>query len=147
MLLETLKNEFKEAMKARDVEKKEILSYVIAQISAKAKDTQVDLADEDIMQLIKKEIKTRKEAIEMLTNAGKTEDVVVEQTKIDVLLQYLPEMMSESDLSVLIDWLISELWIEDVNKERGTLIGAIMKDHKAVIDGSLMNQVISSKIG
>jgi hypothetical protein len=65
-LLEILKTDFKEAMKAREISKKEILSYVVAQINAREKDMQDDLSDDDIIQLMKKEIKMRKETIAML---------------------------------------------------------------------------------
>lgn len=145
-LLAILKTDFKEAMKAREVSKKEILSYVIAQINAKEKDLQDDLSDDDIIQLMKKEIKMRKETIVMLESVDKQDDAAEEQSKMDVLMTYLPAMMSKEDLATLVEKLTNDLWIEDLNKERGKLIWAIMKDYRAEVDGGLMNEVINEKI-
>jgi uncharacterized protein YqeY len=64
----------------------------------------------------------------------------------DVLMTYLPAMMSKEDLATLVEKLTNDLWIEDLNKERGKLIWAIMKDYRAEVDGGLMNEVINEKI-
>lgn len=145
-LLEILKTDFKEAMKAREISKKEILSYVVAQINAREKDMQDDLSDDDIIQLMKKEIKMRKETIAMLEWVDKKEEAAEETAKMNVLLTYLPAMMSREDLSALIDKITLDLGLQDLNKERWRLIGAIMKDYRAEVDGGMMNEVINEKI-
>jgi uncharacterized protein YqeY len=134
-------------MKARKPVEKDILSYVVAQITAKEKDMQQELEDDAIMQLIKKEIKMRKETMAMLTTAGKPEDLAEEAWKIAILKKYLPDMMSREDLHNQIQKLITELSIQDLSKERGKVISALMQEHKASIDGALMNEVIQEMIG
>ncbi len=134
-------------MKARDIVTKDILSYLISQIDAKAKDTQLDVSDEDIFQLIKKEIKMRRESMDMYIQAGKQSEWDDEASKIAVLEVYLPPMMSQDEMRSLVERLVAELDIQDVAKERWKLIGAIMQDYRPVVDGSMMNEVINSMIG
>jgi uncharacterized protein YqeY len=65
-LNDKIMNDYKEAFKAKDTIKKEILNYIIAQMKYKKIEIQKDLQDDDIISVIKKEIKTRKESIDYL---------------------------------------------------------------------------------
>ncbi len=146
MLAEQLHADFVQAMKQRDVRKKEILSYVLAQIKNKQIDTQLSLTDDEVVQLIKKEIKSRKESIDYMHKAGKQEECLEEQAKIAVLEFYLPVMMDEAGLRSLVVSAIDALGIADLSKERGKLIGALMSSHKSVIDWAMLNDIISSLV-
>lgn len=143
-LFEQLQQDWKIAFKAREKVKKDILNFVIAQIKQKQIDAKTELTDDQVMKTIKKEIKTRAESIAMYTKAGKDEEVAIEEEKVSYLEVYLPEMLSEEKLGEIVTTKKTELGIEDVNKQRGQLIGVIMKEYGAAVDGSLLNKVISS---
>lgn len=146
MLFDTLMNDYKEAMKAKDAIKKDILNFVISQIKYKKIELQKDPEEEDIIQVIKKEIKTRQESLVFIKNAGQHEEAEIETQKIEVLKSYLPEMLSEEKLKEIVNQKIAELWIQDLSKERWKVVWAIMKDYKAVIDGWMLNSIINSMI-
>lgn len=144
MLVEQLQLDFKQAMKDRDVCKKEILSYMLAQIKNKQIDTQLSLTDDEVIHLIKKEIKSRKEGMAYMQQAGKTDEYQQEQEKVSVLEAYLPAVLDEASLKSLVLSTMESLAIVDLSKERGRLIGSLMSSHKAVIDGAMLNTLISS---
>ncbi len=137
-------DDYKQAFKDKDETKKPILNYVVAQLKNKKIETQKDLTDDDVISVIKKEMKARNEAIEFLEKAGNSTEITVERNNIAVLQQYVPEMMSEEQVRVLVKETISALNIQDLKAERGKVVGAIMASHKAVVDGKMLNDVIMS---
>ena len=80
----------------------------------------------------------------MYEKAWKEEDLAIEKAKVSYLEVYLPEMLSEEKLAEIVASKKSEMGIEDVHKQRGQLIGIIMKEYGAAVDGGLLNKVISS---
>lgn len=135
--------EYKTAMREKNVIKKEILNYVIAQIKNKKIELQREPDDKDIIQVLKKEIKNRQESISYLEKTWNDEEITIENAKIAVLQEFLPPMLSEDDLKEIVTKKVNELNISDKQKERGKLIWAIMKEYWENVDWSLLNKVIN----
>ena len=142
-LYATIKEDYKTAFKEKNRTKKDILNFVIAQLKNKEIDSKEEITDDIVIKTFKKEIKTRKEAMGFLQQQGKQEDYDLEQAKIDILTAYLPEEMSEEQVQEAVKAAIEELGITDVNKEKGKLIGALMKKYGSAIDGGMVNRVVS----
>jgi len=121
-LYEAIQQAYLEAFKAKEIVRKDILGYVFAQLKSKQIDLQKDLTDEEVMQYIKKEIKTRQESIGYATQAGKTEDANLDTEKVTILESFLPKQFSVEELTLLIQSTITELGITDLQKQRGQLI-------------------------
>lgn len=132
------------AFKAKDTLRKDILWYMFAQLKNKAIDTQKELTDEEVIQVIKKEIKTRQESITYAISAGKTQDATLDEQKVAVLEEFIPQQFTAEELTKLIKQTISDLWISDIAKQRGQLIWALMKSYSTQIDGKLLNECITS---
>ncbi|MEF2175766.1 MAG: GatB/YqeY domain-containing protein, partial [Candidatus Absconditabacteria bacterium] len=130
--------------KAKDIDKKEILNYVIAQMKNKKIDEKRELTDDECIQIIKKEIKTRHESISYLEKVNDVESIEQDTKKIKILESYLPDSMSYDQLQQLVLDKINELGVQDLSKERGKLIGVIMAQYRSVIDGGMLNEIISS---
>ena len=79
MLQDKITADYKEAYKARDDLKKSALSYIISQINNKQIEVQRELQDDEIIAVIKKEIKSRQETIDFLQKANKLDDVKTEE--------------------------------------------------------------------
>ena len=142
MLQDIITADYKEAFKARDDLKKSALSYMIAQIKNKQIEVQRELQDDEIIALLKKEIKSRQETIEFLNKANKLDDVQTEEWVISLLSVYLPAMMPIEQLTELVKKVIADQWITDFNRGRGEIVKAIMADHKSVVDGRMLQEVI-----
>jgi uncharacterized protein len=144
MLQDIIAADWKEAFKAKDVVKKDALNYMIAQIKNKQIEAQRELQDDEVIALIKKEIKWRQESIDFLTKANKLDDVAVEQQIVWYLQVYLPAMMSVEQLTDLVKKIVIEQGITDFGKGRGEIVKAVMADYKSVVDGKMLQDVINT---
>lgn len=144
MLQDIITADYKEAFKARDDLKKSALSYMIAQIKNKQIELQKEIQDDEVIALLKKEIKSRQETIDFLSKANKLDDVKVEEWVIGVLSAYLPAMMPIEQLTELVKNIVSAQWITDFNKGRGEIVKAVMAEYKSVVDGRMLQEVIDT---
>ncbi|HOG15074.1 MAG TPA: GatB/YqeY domain-containing protein [Candidatus Absconditabacterales bacterium] len=142
-LQEKLFADYMQAMKDKDVSKKAILNYVIAQIKNKKIELQKDLEDGEVIKILKKEIKALVEAIGFLGQANKLKELKEEQAKKQVLEQYLPQTKSKEETKEIVLNLIKELGITELTKQRGQVMGAIKSQYGEVVEGSLANEVIN----
>ena len=145
-LMDQLTNDYREAMKQRQETKKLALNYVLAQAKNKKIELQTDLTDDDIIALLKKEIKAINEALGFLEKANKPAEIAIEQEKKAVLESYLPAMLSPEQTETLIDTLITQLAITDLKTQRGLLMKELMAHHKSEIDGATVNEIINKKL-
>lgn len=108
MILDTLKTDYKQAMRDRDAVKKQALNYIIAQIKNKQIDSSEELTDNEIHTLIRKEIKARLETISFLEKAENNDEVANEQAVIDILDSYLPSLMNEEETKKAIQQVMAD---------------------------------------
>ena len=144
-LFEQILNEYKEALKEKNLLKKSTLNYIISQIKYKEKEVW-QLSDDDIVQIIKKEIKSKKETISYLEKNNNHEDKEQEEQAIQILNSYLPKMLNEDELNSLIDETIWKLWIVDIKSQRWDIVKSIMSNYKSLVDGKLLNELIQKRM-
>ena len=144
MLQTQLKNDMKEAMIAKDTTKRDILRFVISQVKNKEIDTQKELTDDEIIKIIQKEIKQINETRAWFETSWDSDAVLEEDKKIATLSVYLPEMLDEDTLREIVQKKVWELNIDDPKQNRGQLIGAIMGEYGARVDGKLLNEIITT---
>lgn len=145
-LLEKITEDYKQAMKAHEETKKSALNYLLAQIKNKKIELRVDLSDDDVIAVIKKEIKSLNETLLFLEKAGKTDEIVIEIEKKNILEMYLPAMLSREQTEVLINETVSKLWLTDLKTQRWLLMKELMASHKSELDGAIVNDIINSKL-
>jgi len=145
-LLEQITADYKEAMKAKEEEKKIILNYLLAQIKNKKIETQQDPTDADIISIIKKEVKAVTETISFLEKAEKNEEKEQELFKKSVLESYLPQMMNEEETENFLETMIKELEITDLKSQRGMIMKKIKEEGITTVDGAMLNNCINKKL-
>ena len=133
-------------MKNKEILKKSALNYLIAQIKNKKIELQRDPNDEEIVALIKKEVKFLNEAISFLEKANKPEELQEEKEKKLILESYLPATLDEEQTKALIVATISKLNITDLKTQRGLLMKELMATHKAELDTALLNSLINTML-
>ena len=143
MLYEKLTEDYKIAMKEKQETKKSALNFVLAQIKNKKIELQRDPNDDEVIVLLKKEVKSLNEALAFLEKADKPAELAEEQEKKAILESYLPAMLDKEATKKLIESLVSELQIADLKTGRGLLMKELMAKHKSELDGSLVNQIIN----
>ncbi len=145
-LLEQITEDYKQAMKVHDEVKKLALNYLLAQIKNKKIELRTEVSDDDVIAVIKKEIKSLNETLLFLEKANKLDEIKIETEKKEILQSYLPEMLSEEQTKSLIDETIAKLWITDLKTQRWLLMKELMANHKSELDGSIVNNIINSKL-
>lgn len=146
MLYEKLTEDYKIAMKEKQETKKSALNFVLAQIKNKKIELQRDPNDDEVIALLKKEVKSLNEALSFLEKADKPDELAEEQEKKAILESYLPAMLDKEATKKLIESLVSELQIADLKTGRGLLMKELMAKHKSELDGSLVNQIINEML-
>ena len=145
-MFEKIQNDYIQAMKNKEILKKSALNYLIAQIKNKKIELQRDPNDEEIVALIKKEVKSLNEAISFLEKANKPEELQEEKEKKLILEHYLPATLNEEQTKTLIVATISKLNITDLKTQRGLLMKELMAAHKTELDPALLNSLINTML-
>ena len=145
-MFEKIQNDYIQAMKNKETLKKSALNYLIAQIKNKKIELQRDPNDEEIISIIKKEVKSLNEAISFLEKANKPEELQEEKEKKLILENYLPATLNEEQTKTLIVATISKLNITDLKTQRGLLMKELMAAHKTELDRALLNSLINTML-
>ena len=145
-MFEKIQNDYIQAMKNKEILKKSALNYLIAQIKNKKIELQRDPNDEEIISLIKKEVKSLNEAISFLEKANKPEELQEEKEKKLILENYLPATLNEEQTKTLIVATISKLNITNLKTQRGLLMKELMAAHKTELDPALLNSLINTML-
>jgi uncharacterized protein YqeY len=145
-LLEQITEDYKQAMKNHEEVKKSALNYLLAQIKNKKIELRADPTDDDVIAVIKKEIKSLNETLLFLEKANKSDEIAIETQKKEILESYLPAMLSREQTEALINETIAKLGISDLKTQRGMLMKELMVEHKSELDGAVVNDIINSKL-
>ena len=124
-LKEQLMADYKTAMKEHDVTTKETVNLVRAAIKQHEVDQKVALEDDaDIVPIIKKQLKMRRDALADFEKAGRTDLLDGYKKEIEVLERYLPEEMSEEEILAAVEKIADEEGIERSMKSMGVMMKA-----------------------
>ncbi len=141
MKIEVLQKEMVAAMKARDKERKETISSLVAAVKKLAIDEgkREDIPEELVERAILKELKTVKEQLETCP-AERTDLKEEYQNRLDVIHEFAPKMMSEDEIREVLTTKYAEV-VETKNK--GQIMKAVMTELKGKADGKTINQVVA----
>lgn len=145
-MFKKIQNDYIQAMKNKETLKKSALNYLIAQIKNKKIELQRDPNDDEIIAIIKKEVKSLNEAISFLEKANKPEELQEEKEKKLILENYLPATLNEEQTRSLIENAIRNLNITDLKTQRGLLMKELMATHKTELDPALLNSLINTML-
>ena len=133
-----------EAMKAKDKDRKDTLSMLLAALKNKAIDKRADLTEEEETQVVLKEIKQTKESLE-LTPADRTDLIEDYKKRLAVLEEFAPKMMDADEIKAIIAGVLADLGIETPTaKDKGRIMKDLMPKVKGKADGKLVNEIVGS---
>lgn len=141
MLKEKLLEDLKECMKTKNTVRKNAIQMVRAAILQVEKDNQVSLEDNQIIEIIAKESKKRKDSLEDYEKSGREDLIAQVKEEIEILSEYLPKQLSEEELEQIIKEIIQQ---ENVTSMKD--MGKVMKSAKEKIgarsDGKTINEIV-----
>ena len=141
-MIDVVRADMVAAMKAKEKEKKEVLSMLLADLKNYEINNRVELTDEAAAQVVLKQIKQLKET---LSPADRTDIINECNFSISVLQNYAPEMMDKDAIEKVIKETLAELSIEKPTpKDKGAIMKTLMPKVKGKADGKLVNEVLAS---
>lgn len=141
-----IQDDLKAAMKSGDTRRREILRLLMAAFKQVEVDRRVTLSDEDVTGLLITEAKKRRESIDEMTRAGRTELAAQEQYELEVIEGYLPRQLSRDEIERIVGEAIAETGAAGP-KDMGRVMGAVMPRLRGQADGKLVNEVVRQKLG
>jgi uncharacterized protein YqeY len=141
-LKEKLSEDFKEAMKARDEIRKTTVNLIRAAVKQIEVDTRTELDENEVLGVIAKQVKMRKDALPDFEKAGRTDLLETYNKEIDILMAYLPEQMTIEEIQKIAREVMAELGIEGGKQNMGKLMGALMPRVKGKADGGDVRKAI-----
>ncbi|MBN1233917.1 MAG: GatB/YqeY domain-containing protein [Candidatus Coatesbacteria bacterium] len=146
MMLERIDKEIKEAMKNKDPVKLETLRMLKSTIKYfQIQEKLEKVSDEDVLNIIQKEIKKRKETMDEALRAERNDIANPEIDKIAILEKFLPEAISEKDLLILVDEAILSTGAAG-QKDMGKVMKILISQLKGRVDSTLISKVVKEKL-
>ncbi|WP_084082249.1 GatB/YqeY domain-containing protein [Desulforamulus aeronauticus] len=141
-----LMNDMKTAMKAKDKLRVDTIRMANAAIKNAEINGKKELSEGEVVEIIGKEIKMRRDALEEYKKAERPEDVAKLEKEIEILLVYMPEQLSEAELREIIQDTINQTGAQGA-REMGKLMGALMPKVKGKADGKLVSNLVKELLG
>jgi hypothetical protein len=131
----------KEAMVNKDAMRRDVIRLLSSAIKQVEVDTRKELSAEDVIGILQKEAKKRRETIDEAERAGRSELADKEKDELAILEEFLPRQLSREEITGIVRETISQTGVTSV-KEMGKLMGALMPKVKGLADGKQVNEIV-----
>jgi hypothetical protein len=143
-LKDTITNDMKAAMKAGDSAKLGTIRMLLAAMKQREVDERITLSDTDIIALVEKAIKQRKESIAQFTTGNRPDLVEKEEAEVKVLAAYMPAQMSDADIEAVVKAAVAEVAATGVSGNAA--MGKVMAIVKPKLAGKADMTAVSGKV-
>ncbi|WMM23505.1 GatB/YqeY domain-containing protein [Tissierella sp. MB52-C2] len=140
-LKEKLMEDLKDSMRSKDTIKKNTITMIRAAIKQKEVDERIDVSEEAILEIISKQLKEKRMAIEEFKKGQREDLVQLTENEIDILLEYLPKQLSEEEVEEIVAEAIKEINATSM-KDIGLIMKTVMPKVKGRTDGNIVNKMI-----
>ena len=144
-LQEQISAALKDAMRARDEVKMATLRLVLTAIKKREKEARSLLEDQEVISVITTQIKQRRESIEQYRQAGREDLAQTEESELQILQGYMPEQVSEEEISNTLDEIIAEVGAVSM-KDMGKVMKAAMAKLAGKAEGGAINAMVKAKL-
>lgn len=145
MIAPTINEQIAAALKARDQIRLSTLRMLSSAFNYERIAKQHELSEEEELEVVKREAKKRKDAIEIYNKADEIERAHKEQQELAVLEEYLPKQMSDEQLTHIVDTTMHEMGALTAS-DMGRIIGAVMHKVAGQADGGRVSAIVKSKL-
>jgi len=144
-LTEQLKNAMKEAMKAKDKVRLGTIRLALSAIKQLEVDGQKTLNDDEVLAVLTKMVKQRKDSVEQYTQGGRADLADIEEAEIKVLETFLPAALSEQEVADLIASAVSESGAQGM-QDMGKVMNLIRPQVQGRADMAVVSQLVKAKL-
>ena len=144
-LKEQLQNAMKDAMRAKEKERLAVIRLIMAAIKQREVDERIELNDEQVLLVLDKMLKQRRESIAQFQTAGRDDLVAIEEAEAVIIQQFMPEPLSEDAIKELIQQAISDSGAESM-KDMGKVMAIIKPKAQGRVDMSQVSRLIKGQL-
>ena len=145
-LQQRIESAMRESMLARDVRRTGTLRMAMAAFQNRRIELGRDLSDEDVIDVLSKQMKQRRESIEHFKAAGRDSMVQVEEEESAIIAEFLPQQLSEDELRDLVSTAIAETGASSPS-EMGKVMGTLAPRIKGRADGKAVSEMVRAQLG
>ncbi len=146
MLEEQIMNDYKQAMKDKNAVKSSTLSFLRSQMKYAMIEKRLEkLPDDDIVAVIKKQVKQRQDSIASFQQGGREDLASKEQAELDILKSYLPPELCTEDIRKVIDQSLAETQAKSV-KDMGRVMKIVLPQLAGKADGKLVSDLVKEQL-
>ena len=143
--IDTIDQELKEAMKARDADRRDALRLILNALKSSEKELQRPLSEDEELQVLQRERKRRVEAAEAFRSGGRPEQADSEERELAILEEFMPAPLSEEAIEEIVDDVIAEVGATSM-AHLGRVMADVMPQIAGRADGSVVSQIVREKL-
>ena len=140
-LLDTIQSDMYAAMKSGDKHKSGTLRVALSKLKDKKIEKREDLTDVEALKIIQNLVKQRKEAANIYKENGRNDLMEIENDELEILNAYLPQMMSEDDLRILVQKVVEDTGASSLS-DIGKVMPEVMKQSAGKADGKMAQSIV-----
>lgn len=149
-ILDRVKNDLTQAMKAQDEVRRRTLRSLRAalankEIEQRKEGTETTLSEEDALAVVRKQVNQRKDSIEQYEEAGREDLAEKEREEVEVLEEYLPDRLSDEELGERLDAIIEEVGATSM-ADMGPVMGRAMGEMRGRVDGDRVREMVQDRL-
>jgi uncharacterized protein len=145
MISDTIQSQIQDAMKAHDDLRVSTLKLLSSALSYEKIAKMHDLSEEEEIAVVQKEVKKRKDAVELYRKGDAEEKAVKEEAEIQILKEFLPEEMTDNELTGLVEAAIAETGAKEM-RDMGRVIVLVKEKTQGRADGARISQLVKNKL-
>ncbi|KRF28102.1 GatB/YqeY domain-containing protein [Paenibacillus alginolyticus] len=145
-LSDRLNEDMKQAMKSQDKFKLSVIRMVRSTIKNSEIDLKRALDDNEVLDVLTREIKQRKDSLQEFTKAGRDDLAESLKAELVILAEYMPQQLSEEEVKAIVQQTIQQIGASS-KADMGKVMTALMPQVKGRADGKLINQLVQQLLG
>jgi uncharacterized protein YqeY len=145
-LKDRIQQDMKDAMRARDKERLGTIRLILAAIKQREVDERIELDDTQLIVVLDKMVKQRRESIAQFEQAGRNDLIAQEQSELEVIIPYLPAALSEDEITQLIDAALEATGASSI-KDMGKVMGQLKPKLQGRADMGAVSAMIKARLG
>ena len=144
-LIEEIEEDLTDAMRGGEPERRDALRLILASLRSAEKELQRPLKEDEELQVLQRERKRRVEAADAFRSGGRDEQAAKEELELEILEEYMPELLSDDELEEIVDDVIAEVGATGM-RDFGRVMADVMPQVAGRADGAAVGQLVREKL-
>ena len=141
-----IQDDMKAAMKAGDKARLAVIRLILAAIKQREVDERIELDDQQVLAVLDKMVKQRRDSIQQYRDAGREELAAAEEAEVAVIQEYLPEALSEAEIAAIVEQAIADTGASSM-KDMGKVMGKVKPQVQGRADMGQVSALVKQKLG